>query len=82
MQQETYPFVMRPLPYEYDALLPILDEETLKFHHDKHYKTYVDNLNNTLADYPQLQQMSLKELLVGLDSLPAAAQKKPLLRYL
>lgn len=75
MQQETYPFVMRPLPYEYDALLPILDEETMKFHHDKHYKTYVDNLNNTLADYPQLQQMSLKELLVGLDSIPAAAQK-------
>ncbi len=75
MQKETYPFVMRPLPYEYDALLPILDEETLRFHHDKHYKTYVDNLNNALADYPQLQQMSLKELLMGLDSLPAAAQK-------
>lgn len=75
MQKETYPFVMRPLPYEYDALLPILDEETLRFHHDKHYKTYVDNLNNALADYPQLQQMSLKELLTGVDSLPPAVQK-------
>lgn len=74
VNKETYPFVMRPLPYEYDALLPVIDEETLHFHHDKHYKTYVDNLNNTLADYPQLQQMSLKELLIGLEQLPAAAQ--------
>ena len=75
MNKETYPFVMRPLPYEYDALIPILNEETLRFHHDKYYKTYVDNLNNTLADYPELQQMSLKELLVMLEELPAVAQK-------
>lgn len=75
MSKETYPFVQRPLPYEYDALIPVIDEETLHFHHDKHYKTYVDNLNNTLADYPQLQQMSLKELLVDLGALPEAAQK-------
>ena len=74
MTAETYPFVARPLPYEYDALLPAIDEETLHFHHDKHYKTYVDNLNNTLADYPELQQMSLKELLISLEELPAAAQ--------
>ena len=57
MLEEHYPFVAQPLPYEYDALLPVLDEETLHFHHDKHYQTYVDKLNATLADYPQLQQM-------------------------
>ncbi len=74
MREETYPFVMRPLPYEYDALMPVLDVETLTFHHDKHYKTYVDQLNNVLADYPELQKMSLKELLMNLDRLPAAAQ--------
>ena len=74
MREETYPFVVRPLPYEYDALFPIIDEETLHFHHDKHYKTYVDNLNNTLADYPELQKKSLKELLTGLEMLPAAAK--------
>lgn len=75
MKEATYPFVMRPLPYEYDALIPVLDEETLQFHHDKHYKTYIDNLNNTLADYPELQKMSLKELLSNLESLPVGAQK-------
>lgn len=74
MTEETYPFVVRPLPYEYDALMPVLDEQTLMFHHDKHYKTYVDNLNNILADYPELQQMSLKDLLIGLEKLPPAAQ--------
>lgn len=74
MQAETYPFVVQPLPYDYDALTPILDERTLHFHHDKHYKTYVDNLNAALADYPELQKMNLKELLINLDRLPAAVQ--------
>lgn len=74
MREETYPFVVRPLPYEYDALTPVIDQETLMFHHDRHYKTYVDNLNNTLADYPELQKMSLRELLTGLEELPAAAR--------
>ena len=71
MNPEVYPFVVRPLPYEYDALIPVLDEETLRFHHDKHYKTYVDNLNKTLADYPEMQRLSLKELLTKPEELPA-----------
>lgn len=74
MNAETYPFVARPLPYEYDALMPVLDEQTLHFHHDKHYQTYVDNLNRVLADYPELQKMSLRQLLTQLDTLPEAAR--------
>ncbi len=70
MRAETYPFVVRPLPYEYDALIPVLNEETLTFHHDRHYKTYVDNLNSALADYPELQKLSLKELLIKAEELP------------
>lgn len=70
MKAETYPFVVRPLPYEYDALVPVLNVETLTFHHDRHYKTYVDNLNMALADYPELQKLSLKELLCSLDNMP------------
>ena len=34
------------LPYAYDALEPHISEETLKFHHDKHHKAYVDGLND------------------------------------
>lgn len=74
MKEETYPFVARPLPYEYDALVPVLDAETLTFHHDKHYQTYVDNLNAALADYPELQKKSLTELLTDIDMLPAAVK--------
>ena len=74
MKEETYPFVVRPLPYEYDALNPVLDEKTLHFHHDKHYKTYVDNLNATLSDYPELQQMALSDLLRQINYLPPAIQ--------
>ena len=51
-----------------------MDEETLHFHHDKHYKTYVDNLNNALSDYPELQRLSLEELLSSMNSLPAQVQ--------
>lgn len=74
MKEESYPFVVRPLPYEYDALTPVLNEETLRFHHDKHYKTYVDNLNSVLSDYPELQKKSLKELLLNLDEIPMPAR--------
>ena len=76
MLEEHYPFVAQPLPYEYDALLPVLDEETLHFHHDKHYQTYVDKLNAILADYPQLQQMTLTELLTSEDN-KLAYRRKP-----
>jgi len=74
MKDETYPFVVQPLPYEYDALVPVLDAETMTFHHDKHYKTYVDNLNAALSDYPELQKMGLPQLLQDISSLPAAIQ--------
>ena len=74
MKEETYPFVAKPLPYEYDALVPVLDQETMHFHHDKHYKTYVDNLNAALSDYPELQKLGLSDLLRQIDHLPAAIQ--------
>lgn len=35
-----------PLPYDYDALEPVISKETLTLHHDKHHKAYVDGLNN------------------------------------
>lgn len=74
MKAETYPFVVRPLPYEYDALLPVLDEDTMVLHHDRHYKAYVDNLNSALADYPELQKKTLPELLSGINLLPNAVK--------
>ncbi len=37
--------VLPPLPYPYDALEPYIDEQTMRLHHDKHHKSYVDGLN-------------------------------------
>ena len=71
MKQQHYPFQLEPLPYSYDALEPFIDQSTLHFHHDKHLQTYVDNLNKTLAPFPQLHNKTLEELLCNLDDIPA-----------
>ena len=67
---QTYPFELPPLPYAYDALEPYIDQETMHFHHDKHMKTYVDNLNKSLEPYPQYHHWTLERLLLQMDELP------------
>ena len=74
MNDETYPFVMRSLPYEYYALAPCISAESLTYHHDKIYKDYVDQLNLALANYPLLQRLSLRELLTYPENLPEGLQ--------
>lgn len=59
-----------PLPYAYDALEPYIDEQTMHLHHDKHHQTYITNLNNALANYPDLQEKSAEELIKDLNSVP------------
>ena len=39
------PHQLPPLPYDYDALEPHIDEQTMRLHHDKHHQSYVDGLN-------------------------------------
>jgi superoxide dismutase, Fe-Mn family len=61
------------LPYDYNALEPHIDEATMRVHHDKHHKAYVDNANKALegtewADKP------VEEVLKNLSSLPADKQ--------
>ena len=57
------------LPYEYDALEPHIDEQTMRVHHDKHHQAYVDKVNAALegtdwADKP------VEEVLRNLDQIP------------
>ena len=44
-----------PLPYDYNALEPHIDEQTMRIHHDKHHAAYVNNLNAALEKHPELR---------------------------
>ncbi len=62
------------LPYAYDALEPHIDARTMEIHYSKHHAGYVNGLNNALADYPDLQEKAVDELLRNLEALPEAIQ--------
>ena len=57
------------LPYEYNALEPHIDEQTMKIHHDKHHQAYIDKLNAAIKG-TEFENMDVNELLQKLDSLP------------
>lgn len=71
---EQYPFINYPLPYSYDALEPYIDAKTMQLHHDKHLQTYIDNLNQILKNYPELQNLTLEQLIINAGWLPPAIQ--------
>ncbi|GIV98484.1 MAG: hypothetical protein KatS3mg057_3141 [Herpetosiphonaceae bacterium] len=48
------PFELPPLPYDYNALEPYIDEQTMRLHHDKHHQAYITNLNKALEGHSQL----------------------------
>ena len=63
------PYDVPPLPYDYAALEPHIDEQTMRLHHDKHHQAYVDKANAALegtdwADRP------VEEILTSIDALP------------
>jgi len=64
------PFTLPALGYDYDALGENISESIMQLHHSKHHQTYVDKLNAALADYPELANKSVVELLSDLESLP------------
>jgi superoxide dismutase, Fe-Mn family len=67
-------FEVPPLPYEYDALEPHIDEATMRVHHDKHHQAYVDKANAALEG-TEWADKSAEEVLKNLDALPADKQK-------
>jgi superoxide dismutase, Fe-Mn family len=64
------PFTLPPLGYDYDALEPFIDAETMHLHHDKHHAAYVNNLNAAIAKHPELGSKSVTELVSNLDTVP------------
>jgi superoxide dismutase, Fe-Mn family len=62
-------YELQPLPYEYDALEPKIDEATMREHHTKHQQKYVDKLNEALDGTPYMGQ-SLETLFLNARALP------------
>jgi len=63
IEQQRYPFQKVALGYPFSGLEPFIDTKTMMVHYERHYGTYVDNLNKYLENKPQLQQLTLEELL-------------------
>src|ERR1700691_161815 len=59
-------YELPPLPYDYAALEPFIDAETMHLHHDKHHQTYITNVNAALASHHDLAAKSVDDLVRGL----------------
>ena len=62
-------FEVPDLPYDYGALEPHIDEQTMRLHHDKHHQAYVDKANAALTG-TDLADSPVEEVLANLDRLP------------
>jgi len=62
--------VLPQLPYDFAALEPHIDAQTMQIHHDKHHQAYITNLNTALNKHPELLDKSIGELLRGISAIP------------
>ncbi|MGH9347994.1 MAG: superoxide dismutase [Vicinamibacterales bacterium] len=62
------------LPYEYAALEPHIDAQTMEIHHTRHHQAYVNNLNAAIEKAPDLAGKSVDELCRGINSVPEAVR--------
>jgi Fe-Mn family superoxide dismutase len=63
-------FELPPLPYDFAALEPHIDAQTMEIHHDRHHGTYVKNLNGAIEKHAELADKSIEDLLSDLSSVP------------
>jgi len=63
-------FELPPLPYDYAALEPVIDKQTMTLHHDMHHGAYVKNLNAAIEKHPELASKSAEELIKDLNAIP------------
>jgi Fe-Mn family superoxide dismutase len=62
--------VLPPLPYDFSALEPTIDTQTMQIHHGKHHQAYVNNLNAALDKHPELHDKPVQELLRDINKVP------------
>ena len=66
-------FTLPALPYDFDALEPHFDKETMQIHHDKHHQGYVNNLNKAIEG-TENENKSLEELIAHAGSISPAVR--------
>jgi superoxide dismutase, Fe-Mn family len=57
-------FKLPPLPYEKNAFPHQISVETFDYHYGKHHQTYINSLNDALANTPAWQDKSLEEIIM------------------
>jgi len=63
-------YELPPLPYDYSALEPYIDTQTMQLHHDKHHAAYVNNLNAALQNNSEFASLPVDELMRRLNDVP------------
>ena len=63
-------FALPPLPYDFSALEPHIDAQTMEIHHDRHHQAYINNVNAAIEKHPELGSKSIEELLSDLNAIP------------
>jgi Fe-Mn family superoxide dismutase len=66
----SQPFTLPPLGYDYGALEPHIDRQTMEIHHTKHHQAYITNANKALADTSGMKERSAEDILQNLSSVP------------
>src|SRR5437870_36389 len=72
-RSDPMPFEVPALPYDYNALEPHIDEQTMRVHHDKHHQAYVDNANKALEG-TEWADRSVEAILGNIEILPEDKQ--------
>lgn len=69
-------YTLPELDYPFAALEPYIDATTMEIHYGKHHQTYVNNLNDALSGYPDLQKSRVEDLLKNIASVPSEIRTK------
>src|SRR5689334_4825396 len=71
-EESVMAFTLPPLPYDYKALEPHIDEKTIRLHHDTHHAADVNNVSAAVESQTDLQNKATEELQAMLDPIPEA----------
>lgn len=69
-------YTLPELPYDYAALEPVIDADTMHLHHDKHHAAYVTNVNDALAGLVEFETMPIEELMRNVNKVPENVRTK------